>query len=232
MQNNNPCKINSDSNPPLLMTVVFEDLVEQSKERKPKKLILDKHTSKLAVVNDQDRNDKGREESIPDSLKKLIDICNDLPEDKQSELMSELVSVAEEFRKRAKCNIPVLPEKPSKKQMYSPGSDLMEHLKEAWGIYLKKYNDDLEEDILFQDYLWKHDPVFMKKLYDRLMYLHRKDKSNPRPGDVIKRRTDRVSMEIENYSREKEKEYRRVYSAKVRRKHKASNSDTTTVDIG
>lgn len=115
-------------------------------------------------------------------------------------------------------NYPVLPKKVGKKLLYESGIDPVKHLERTWGKYLTYYNKDLREDVLYRDYLWEHDPSFMRKLYNRLRYLHTKDPSrNPAPEKIIKRRSDRVSREIEGLTPEQAQEYRRKSAAVERR---------------
>lgn len=159
-----------------------------------------------------------------DPLNKLTSIYNKLPGNKKSELESELLLLVERFEEATHA-WPTLPEKLTKKQMYIPGTDSVAHLKKHYGKFLTFYNKDLNEDILYRDYLWKHDPVFMRVVYDRLRYLHSINPSeNPSPQEILKRRTDRVLKELSKFTSQQARQFQRLSSAIERRKRKKTNS--------
>ncbi len=212
-------KHESTSNPTNIKTLPADkNVLEENKT-----LTLDKHGKILVKVTERLKIIfEGLSDIEAEELTDLSKTYIDLPNNGRKELCIFL----EELHKKSRSNIPVLPEKPSKEQIYQPAKGLrgdafkehlLGHLEKTWGQYLTYYNKELEVDVLYQDYLWEHDRLFMQKLYDKLYKMHKNDSSNPEPGDIIKTSTDRVSMEISNCSKEKIREYRRINSAAERR---------------
>ncbi len=164
--------------------------------------------------------EKINDETQVEELTQITENYMMVPRDKQS----ELCVISEKLRKKA--SLPVLPENPRKKQMYKPvkglrGDDLrnhlMKHMEETWGKYLTYFNKELEEDVLYQDYLWRNDEPFMKKFYNKLNRDHQLDSSKPRPKDVIKIKSELVSQEVDGKTSEDAKEYSRRSIAIMRR---------------
>ncbi len=132
-------------------------------------------------------------------------------------LRPELLLASEKLRKKS--TLPVLPEKLTEEQMYRPikglreeslRNHLLNHLEKVWGQYLTYFNKNLEEDVLYQDYLRRRDPVFTEKLYKKLYNDHRKDPSIPALEDIVKTKSARISQEVDGLTIKDAKEYSRL----------------------
>lgn len=175
-------------------------------------------------------------ESYSRRFKTIFDRLSSYEQERIFLLIEELVKLPEpqfivakntidKLAKQAK--LPILPEKLTEEQIYKPveglrGEDLrkhlMDHLERVWGRYLTYFNKELEEDVLYQDYLWEHDHVFMRKLYDKLKKDYNRGKSMIKPEEIIMRQTDRVSKAVEDLPETERKKYRQIASAIDRRR--------------
>lgn len=152
-------------------------------------------------------------------LHDIMNAVSALPQEQRQEFLT----LAENFL--AQATSPKLPEKPRRKQMYKPGTDVVAHFKNTWGQYTTYYNPKLKKDIIFRDYLWTHDPKFMRKLYNRLTYLHSCDPlKHPTPEQVIKRVEDRNSQELNAIPESKIRKFTNLGSAQYRRSQKKRKS--------